>query len=88
MLVRSSDSDGSICIVWYGSEGGTSFYQNYQPDGAVSLTLNFLRFGAVLGPKLGNAHAASLVQAPQVPAGRHPTGRLALLPVHPEFSRR
>jgi glycosyltransferase involved in cell wall biosynthesis len=31
-------------------------------NGAVSLTLTFLRFGASLAPKLGNTHARSLVQ--------------------------
>jgi len=59
---------------------------NRLAGGAVSLTLNFLRFGAVLTPKLGNAYASSLVQTAPVSTRCDPAGRMALLPVHPQFS--
>ena len=57
-------------------------------SGAVSLTLNFLRFGPLFCPKLEEIHAASLLQTPPVSGGRDPPRRLALLPVHFELSRR
>jgi len=52
--------------------------------GAVSLTLDFLRFGAGLAPKLGNAHASSLVQTAPVRTRCDPAGRLAVFPLHLE----
>ena len=62
---KATAKDGEVNI---DAKWQDAYKRQIEVYGAVSLTLNFLRFGASLAPKLGNAHASSLVQAASVPA--------------------
>jgi hypothetical protein len=77
-----------------GQPGSGAVHCQFPPDrhrpdlapAVLSGQLHACAFSGQNRPRRRNAHAAGLLQAPQVPAGRHPAGRLALLPVHPRLS--